>query len=397
MTSPDFLIVGAGIFGLSTAYELSKQSFKVTVLNPDTIPHPHAASTDISKVIRFDYGTDIEYMEMALRSMEHWHDWNDRFKEPIYHENGYMLLSKNEISLDGSSYESICYKNIVDRSFEHEFLNEEELKGSFPAFEKSNYINAVYNPMGGFAESGKSLTLIAQKLKSLGVEILENQEVDQILYESNKAIGVSTKSSESFYADHVIICAGNSSQYLLPELQAYIKVTGHPIFHVKASRPHLFDFHDFPTFAADIANTGWYGFPFHPKEKVVKLALHGDGIELNPLTDERKVYDADLKQLKEFIQESLPCLANDPVVFTKRCCYTDTLDGHFWIDRHPEKENLTIGTGGSGHGFKMGPVVGEMIAQTALGKKHAWSDRYAWRNLGEGTVQEEEARYKQTK
>ncbi len=60
MTSPNFLIVGAGIFGLSTAYKLSKQSYKVAVLNPGTIPHPHAASTDISKVIRFKHGLNIE-------------------------------------------------------------------------------------------------------------------------------------------------------------------------------------------------------------------------------------------------------------------------------------------------------------------------------------------------
>jgi len=219
--------------------------------------------------------------------MEHWHEWNDVFKEPVYHENGYMLLSKDEISLEGTNYESICYKNIVDRSFEHEYLNERDLKSSFPAFEKSKYVSAVYNPMGGFAESGKAVTLIAEKLRSLGVEILENQEVDKILYDSDKAIGVSTKSSQSFYADHVIICAGNSSAYLLPELKPFIKVTGHPIFHIKASRPHFFNYHEFPTFAADIANTGWYGFPFHPKEKVVKLALHTDGLELNPLTDER--------------------------------------------------------------------------------------------------------------
>jgi len=99
-------------------------------------------------------------------------------------------------------------------------------------------------------------------------------------------------------------------------------------------------------------------------------------------------------QLHSFIAESLPSLENDPVVFTKRCCYTDTLDGHFWIDRHPEIKNLTVGTGGSGHGFKMGPAVGKMIAKKALGEKHQWSGRYNWRVLDDTTRNKEEARHK---
>ena len=73
--------------------------------------------------------------------------------------------------------------------------------------------------------------------------------------------------------------------------------------------------------------------------------------------------------------------------------YTDTLDGHFWIDRHPEIKGLTVGSGGSGHGFKMGPVVGEMIATVAEGGQHKWSDRYQWRELSKDTIQREEARF----
>ena len=117
-------------------------------------------------------------------------------------------------------------------------------------------------------------------------------------------------------------------------------------------------------------------------------------MELHPEHDERIVTREDTENLRSFLKQTLPALANDPIVYTRRCCYTDTLDGHFWIDNHPEIKNLTIGSGGSGHGFKMGPVIGAMIADVALGGSHKWSARYRWRMLTNDTVPQEEARSK---
>ena len=132
----------------------------------------------------------------------------------------------------------------------------------------------------------------------------------------------------------------------------------------------------------------------HPKEKVIKIAVHGQGLELHPEFDERVVTKKEHLRLREFLNQSLPALANDPVVYTRRCCYTDTLDGHFWIDRHPEIDGLSIGSGGSGHGLKMAPILGGMIADAAEGKNHKWSARHRWRHLEKETKQVEEARHK---
>ena len=73
--------------------------------------------------------------------------------------------------------------------------------------------------------------------------------------------------------------------------------------------------------------------------------------------------------------------------------YTDTLDGHFWIDQHPEISNLTIGTGGSGHGLKMGPVLGQLIATAAEGGNMEWSSKFRWRDLKIEEAKKEECRY----
>jgi glycine/D-amino acid oxidase-like deaminating enzyme len=173
-----------------------------------------------------------------------------------------------------------------------------------------------------------------------------------------------------------------------------MKATGHPVFHLLPEQPERFQAPNFSVFTSDISRTGWYGFPLHPTEGVVKIGNHGPGLELHPDRDARVVEQSEILHLREFLYEHLPELAAAPVVFTRRCLYNDTLDGHFWIDRHPELEGLSVGAGGSGHGFKMAPILGDLIADAVEGKQHKWSERYRWRELQAETQQEEEARFK---
>jgi sarcosine oxidase len=394
MKTYDFLIIGAGIFGLTTAIELRKKSYTVAILNPDSIPHPLAASTDISKIIRMEYGSDVEYMDMAIESMEHWRLWNEMLGEKIYHETGFLLATLTSMDEDFQSFDSASYFNLLKKGFTPKRLNHEAIGKRIPAFQASNFSDGFYHTKGGFAESGRVIELLLKHARGIGVEIHENQTAEILCPRNGKVETVTTREGARFSAGQVVVCAGNFTSYLVPDLQPYFKVTGHPVFHIKPSQSELFTWPNFTVFAADISNTGWYGFPLHPKEGVVKIAKHGKGLELHPEHDERVVTLQDTKNLRSFLKQTLPALANDPIVYTRRCCYTDTLDGHFWIDNHPEIKNLTIGSGGSGHGFKMGPVIGAMIADVALGGSHKWSARYHWRMLANDTVPQEEARSK---
>jgi glycine/D-amino acid oxidase-like deaminating enzyme len=394
MSKPDFLILGAGIFGITTAIELRKRNYSVTILNPGKIPHPLAESTDISKIIRMEYGSDLEYMEMVEECFPIWREWNDLFKEELYHETGFLLLSKNKFENDPTGFEATSFSNLIKKGYKPERLTQNDIQKRYPAINSEMYADGFYHRISGYAESGRVVEKLTDYARELGCTVIEEQTAEQILISKNAATGVKTKEGNEYNAGHIIVCAGNLSPILVPALQPYIKITGHPVFHINPTQAELFSAEKFPVIAADISNTGWYGFPIHPKANVVKIANHGKGIELkNPLNDERVVYDEDIAGLRNFLSESIPSLANDKIVYTRRCCYTDTLDGHFWIDNHPEIKNLTIGTGGSGHAFKMGPVIGDMIAKVAEGKNHKWSARYRWRDLKLFTKNMEEARF----
>lgn len=390
MRNYDFLIIGGGIFGITAAVELQQQGYRTGLLNPDHIPHPMAASTDISKVVRMEYGSDAQYMEMAAESIEGWHRWNGEAGDTLYHETGFLLLSRQPMDDGGQAFERESYQLLLKKGYSPERLDAKTISERYPALGQDVYLDGFFHQKAGYAESGRVVEWLAGRARHIGVDIHENQTASRLVGTKGRITAVKTAEDSTFSAEHIVICAGAYTPLLVPELQPYMKATGHPVYHVKPSHPELFSYPHLPVFAADISHSGWYGFPFHPLAGVVKVGNHGIGVNLHPEKDERVVTGKDMFHFRQFLIETFPMLANDPIVYTRRCLYCDTLDGHFWIDRHPEKEGLTVAAGCSGHAFKMAPVLGKLIASAALGSENKWLPRFRWRHL-EPNMQNEEA------
>lgn len=393
MKTYDFVIAGAGIFGLSAAMELTKRKYKVAVLNPDTIPHHLAASTDISKIVRTEYGSDELYFRMADICIDRWHDWNDLFEEQLYHETGFLMLCKKSLDNASQAYEKAGFDLLKAKGYEPELLDSNQISERFPAIDSNAYSTAILNPRGGYVESARVIERLANYIKSQGADLYEGQTVNRLVTNADKISGVETAEGLQINCENVIVAAGAHTPVLLPELKPYIKATGHPVFWLKPESPAKFSMPQLPVFTADISNTGWYGMPFSDKKGVVKIGRHTNGLELDPDSDDRIITTSEIRDLREFLATTFPELTDAPVVYTRRCLYTDTLDGHFWIDNHPEIKGLTVSTGGSGHGMKMGPVLGEITADVAEGKANEFAHRFKWRHLTAETVQSEEARF----
>lgn len=389
----DFLIIGGGIFGMSAAIELKQRGYKVSLINPDTIPHPLAASTDITKLVRMEYGSDEEYFRMAELSIERWHEWNAFFGEKLYHEIGLLMLSRAPIAAGQNIYEQQCLKLLSESGYTINRLNSKLLSEQYPAVNSEVYTDGNFNPRAGYVESGRVIEKLKVYAESLGVEIHEYQTAESFEIENGALNAVKTKEGHTFKCGHAIVAAGAYTPYLLPELHPYMKSTGHSVFWLKPKDPKLFSPPLLPNFTADTSNTGWYGFPIGPNHDVVKIGRHTDGIAVHPVRDIREIRSSEIDDIWGFIKQTFPGLQDAELVYTRLCLYTDTLDGHFWIDNHPEIKGLSVSTGGSGHGFKMGPVLGEMTADMAEGKNHQFSKRYRWRHLTPSTEQVEEARF----
>lgn len=378
---------------MSTAIELAKRKYKVGLINPDAIPHHMAASTDITKAVRMEYGSDLEYFKMAEICIERWHEWNDLFAEELYHEVGFLMLCQDSMESEHHDYEKQSYQNLSKAGYEVDRLDANSIKERFPALRAGAYVDGNFNPRAGYVEAGRVVERLADYARSLGVDIQERQTAESFVIANGRLQAVKTKEGNTYQCGHAIIAAGAHTPYLLPELQAYMKPTGHPVFWLRPQDPKPFMAPQLAVFTADISNTGWYGFPYVPQQGVVKVAKHTSGIVIHPDQGDRYVTDAEVAEMRSFVEMALPDLVNAPLVYTRRCLYTDTLDGHFWIDHHPEIKGLSVSSGGSGHGLKMGPIIGEMTADMAEGKTHQFSKRYRWRHLTADTLQVEEARH----
>lgn len=384
----DVIVVGAGIFGTTAALALNHRHHKVALLDPGPLPHPLAASTDISKVVRMEYGSDETYMVLVEQALSGWRRWNEEWGKTLYHNTGVAMLTREPMAAEGFEYES--YQMLLRREHRVERLSSDDIARRFPAWKPGAFVDGFYHAEGGFAESGQVVNTLLRRAEEQGVHLFAGHTVNNLLEANGRITGLTTAEGATFHAGHVVIAAGAWTPLLLPELASSMHASGHPVFHLKPADPALFAPPHFVVFTADVANTGWYGFPLHPEEKVIKIANHGVGQRLHPAHDERLVTDVDVRHLRAFLGEVLPDLQEASIVYTRRCLYCDTLDEHLWIDQHPQRQGLTVAAGGSGHGFKFAPILGDIIADTVAGKTNP---KFRWRTLTPETKGEEAARY----
>jgi glycine/D-amino acid oxidase-like deaminating enzyme len=370
------IVVGAGINGVTSAIELNKRDHRVILVDPGPLPHPLAASTDISKAVRAAYGPDAEYTELAERSIKLWREWNEEFGVELYHEIGVMFVRRLEMKPGDFEYES--FNMLQRRGHKVERMNSGQPWKRFPAWNPELFRDGVLEVEAGYAESGRVVATLIERAKSAGVELRESTRCSHLDEGDDRIKGIVLEDGERIAGDHVVMAVGAWTPYLLPFTKKFFRTSGQPVFHLKPPRSDLFAPKRFPVFGADITTTGYYGFPLN-RDGIVKIANHGLGRELSPESSQRAVTSEEEENLRKFLSWAFPALAEAPIVYTRVCMYCDTHDGNFWITRDPEREELVIAAGDCGHGFKFAPVLGEIIADAVEGKSNPILEKFRWR------------------
>jgi glycine/D-amino acid oxidase-like deaminating enzyme len=358
------LILGAGIFGTTGALELAKRGWQVELIDPGPLPHALAASTDLSKVVRLEYGTDEEYVELGERSLAGWRRWNRELGAELFHETGVAFLRRSPV--ERGSFEGDSLELLRRRGHPIERLTREDIRKRFPAWNFKRYFDGIFNRSGGWVESGRVVARLLELARASGVTVTTGASLES-LSEDGGSIRLSDGSERT--ADCTIAALGSWTPHALPHTAGFFRSSGMPVFHLRPAEPAQFLAESFPVFGADISETGYYGFPLHPEAGVVKIANHGPGRLLHPSSDAREVTDDEISRLREFLAETFPALASAPLAATRVCVYCDTWDGHFWIARDPGRPRLVLATGGSGHAFKFAPALGPLIADAVEGRE----------------------------
>ncbi len=373
------LVIGGGIFGVSASLELRRRGYEVTLLDRGTLPHPQASSTDITKMIRGDYGPDTFYTDLMDESFIGWDMWNKIFPRALYHETGFLLLMRE--AMRPGSFEMESLQVMQKKQYPVVRIDRRWLQAHAPAWNPDMYPDGYYNVRGGWAESGHVVAQLVATARHEGVRILEQAHPKKLVEKSGRVTGIVAADGAVFRASLTIVAAGAWTTELVPELSDCLRPTAQPVFHLLPKNPFAFRGEVFPGWSADISKTGWYGFPAQP-DGVVKIANHGSGIAHTTDTA-AAIPERYHTALRQFLSESIPSLKDAPVVKSRICLYCDSWDGDFYIDHHPTRPGLMVATGGSGHGFKFAPVLGSIIADVAEHLPNRFAHRFRWREPGD--------------
>ncbi|KAF2156376.1 FAD dependent oxidoreductase [Myriangium duriaei CBS 260.36] len=367
------LIVGAGVFGLSTAHALIQRGYSnITIIDRHAPPVIDGSSNDISRVIRADYN-DPFYSRLANEAIGLWK--SSEIFSPHYYHSGILQTSEDpddpylERNKDVLRAQSLSYV---------EFNDTKELRQGIPALEdimepRSGYLN----PEGGWADAAGAILALAHHLKPHVKFTTGPQGTVQSLIVNNKSEveGVKVLSGPPIYASKVILATGAwTNRYV--DLDHAIIGSAQPLGCVQLSAEEAEHLAKVPV-TMDLTR-GVFFFP-PTADKVLKVAYHGHGFEMEtphdskegqlmsaPLRDANNAasllpHDAD-QYLRFGLQQLVPFAANKPWIRQRLCWYTETPTGDFIADYHHSMKGLFIATGGSGHGFKFLPVLGRYIA-----------------------------------
>jgi sarcosine oxidase/L-pipecolate oxidase len=375
MSPRTVLVVGAGIFGVTSALEFRRRGWRVHLFDAGPIPHPLAQSSSQPMMIRLDYRTDEDYTALVETALEGWREWNRSWPEPPFHETGLLMLRRSEMAR--GEFEHDSYHTLLKRGHAPIRLSPEKIRDRYPAWNSSRYIDGYFNPEGGYVEAERAVAHLLQLGQTEGVVVHQGQGFAHLLEAGSRVGGIVGRDGAKFKGDLVIIAAGAWIPHLLPALAPAFRKNGSPIFHLRPGQPEQFQPERFPPFTAEIARTGYYGYPLQGPEGAVVIARQGTGRAVDP-DGERAVTPAETAHLRLFLAETFPRLFDAPILSMRFSVYCETWDGHFWIAADPERDGLVVATGGD-HAFKFAPLLGGIVADAAEGRTDPLLHKFRWR------------------
>eukprot|EP00741_Cyanophora_paradoxa_P021016 tig00021326_g20288.t1 len=437
------VIVGSGVFGLSSALEFRRRGYDVTVLElAPRIPNLCGASCDHSRIVRYDYTTGEDlYVRFMQKAFGIWEEWNRKSGRPLFTKAGLLLLSSDprfarDPGAAHPTFELDCFQEMRARGIPVvplAGLSDFEKHRWFPLVNHAALPHGYLNPNSGWGHAKETVEFLAKEAEAAGVRLLAGRRVVSYCGAASEGgrASVACADGATFEADVVLLAAGAYTPTLLPELRGWLKATAHPVIYFDLAgrgdlerwRPPLL-----PVCTLDTQRTGYYCFPAQEVEggRYFKLALHAGGLEVESpeelyaadiaaqaaappafarapppspgLRAREAALDAAEAKFREFLRGHLPEAAELPAAYRRMCHYADAPDGDFLIDGVPGARGVFVASGDSGHAFKFAPVLGQVVADIVEGVDEAdgWgreaARRFRWRVVPDGPRRTEGSR-----
>lgn len=367
MTDYDVIIIGAGAMGSAAAYHLSKRDgVRVLLLEQFEIDHKNGSSYGNSRIIRYTY-KDPEYIRLAKAVYPLWRELEADAGEKLWHVTGGMDFGEPE---EKSLVETIQY--VKDADIPHEIWTAEQANARFKQFNIPEGFTVLYQADSGMLSPSKIVKAQVRLAKERGADVRDNTPVTGIKADADNV--TVTTATDTFTAKYLILTAGSWTNDALGMLGDYRL----PLQPLRCQENHFFvaDGYDPDQYKVDTMplyifhknlddGESVYGIPSHDGAGV-KASIYG-GVEVDHPNDVDRNPDEDmLTYARTMTRKFFPAVADGKLSDSRACLYTMTPDHHFVIDYHPYHDNVVIGAGFSGHGFKFANGIGKILGELAM-------------------------------
>jgi glycine/D-amino acid oxidase-like deaminating enzyme len=368
-SKPHIAVIGAGAFGGWTALHLLERGARVTLLDAWGPGNSRASSGGETRVMRGTYGPDQPYTEMAARALKLWTKYERKWKRRFLHRTGVLWMAAGRD--DGFERGSVEALRTAKIKFQE--LSAVQMRKRWPQINFEGIQWGIFEPECGYLDARASCQAVVDAFVAGGGEYRQVAISPGGLGTSLlKGVKLLDHDLTRLKADFYVFACGPWMGTLFHSIIGdLIRPTKQDVFFFGTPKRDGIYFTDahLPVWG-DHRDHFFYGIPGSDR-RGFKIADDTRGPAFDPTSGERLVSQETLQRIREYVVFRFPALKNAPLVETRVCQYEQTPDSHFIIDRHPMAENAWIVGGGSGHGFKHGPAVGEMVAELILKDREA--------------------------
>jgi monomeric sarcosine oxidase len=359
---PRIVVFGAGAFGGWSALELVRRGAEVQLIDAWGPGHIRSSSGGETRVIRATYGTHIVYTRMAARALQLWRAYDQRSQRSLLHRTGALWMFSTDDPFRLASAEALRAHDLPV-----ELLSLTEARRRFPQVRFDGVDAVMLEPEAGYLMARQACTAVAEQVSSEGGTVLRGVAPAPLVLDRSPS-HVVLQDGRAIEADSFVLACGPWLPSILPDvLEPHLCATRQEVYYFGTPAGDArFDETALPVWL-EFGGRFMYGIP-GKETRGFKVADDTPGPTMDPTTDERVPTRDGIARVRRFVAQRFPALAAAPLIGTEVCQYESTPDTNFIIDRHPAAANVWIVGGGSGHGFKMGPVVGEMVASLVLGE-----------------------------
>jgi len=357
-------VIGAGAFGGWTALYLLRSGAKVTLLDAWGPGNSRASSGGETRIIRGTYGPVAQYTRMAARALELWKENEKRWNQRLFHRTGVLWMTSAE-----DEFERASLPLLRDAGIRYEEISAADAARRYPQINFENVKWCIWEPESGFLTARRNCQTVLEHFLAEGGEYRELAVTPGSL-RTGEMNALALSDNTTLQADQYVFACGSWLGKIFPDIAGkLVQPTRQEVFffgtpqndpRYSEGRMSTWIDHGPNHFFYGIPGNDWRGF---------KAADDTRGPECDPTSQERTVTPEALRNVRAHVEYRFPGLKGAPVVETRVCQYEQTPDSNFIIDHHPAAANAWLVGGGSGHGYKHGPAVGELVAQTVLGKK----------------------------